>query len=337
VAQDETAVEPAVRDRLHTLRAHLDADDRDRRFIARFDEILGGVIVWNSRRSQFKSEEAFFQIKDAFQSTYGINLGGTPPAEVASFIQHRSKPIRENLLAALDVCLARVPSEDQAAQRWLTQALTTADSDFWRARARHALAAGDGPALEKLVNEPNVARQRPALLHLLASSLPAEAFETKAQLLSQIQQLFPGEFWAHGRFAVAMSHDLLAWHLATLSDPEFRDEKRSLELAKEAVRLAPNDGDFRNTLGVAHYRVGNLNDAVASLEKAVQLSNGGDSIDWFFLAMAHWRLNDEVEARKWYDKAVEGIDNKNLAPYREELRRFRAEAAELLGVNEKTN
>src|ERR1051326_5590537 len=86
VTQDETAVEPALRDRLHTLRGRLDADDRDRRFIARLDEILGGVIVWNARRSRFKSEEAFFQIKDAFQSTYGINLVGTPPAEVASFI-----------------------------------------------------------------------------------------------------------------------------------------------------------------------------------------------------------------------------------------------------------
>ena len=32
---------------------------------------------------------------------------------------------------------------------------------------------------------------------------------------------------------------------------------------------------------------------------------GGSSFDWFFLAMAHWRLGDKDEARMWFDRAVE--------------------------------
>ena len=65
----------------------------------------------------------------------------------------------------------------------------------------------------------------------------------------------------------------------------------------------------------------------------MELRNGGDSFDWFFLAMAHWRLGEKDKAREWYDRAVRWMD-KNPSK-NEELRRFRAEAAELLGLTEK--
>jgi hypothetical protein len=45
--------------------------------------------------------------------------------------------------------------------------------------------------------------------------------------------------------------------------------------------------------------------------------------------MTHWRLGDRSEARRCYEQAV-GWMEKN-APQNEELRRFRAEAATLLG------
>jgi eukaryotic-like serine/threonine-protein kinase len=334
-AQDAAALDPAVVERLQRMRATLDGDETDRRFVARFDEILRGLIVWDARRSQSKNEEAFFKLKDAFQSCFAWDVGATPTAEVASFIQQRPKPIQEHLLAALDAGLARVPKDRPQAQQWLANVLQAADPDPWRKQAREALAAQDWAELEKLLNKVNVARQRPALLHLLSSSLPWEAMVTKDELLRRIRETYPGEFWAHGRFAMAMSHDMLAWHLATIADPKFRDEKWALELAMEAVRLAPNDGDFWNTLGVAHYRMGNWNEAVRVLEKAMELSKGGRADDWFFLAMAHWRLGNRDAARGSYDQAVEWIQKQKSSPsplFNEALRRFRAEAAELLGI-----
>jgi hypothetical protein len=69
----------------------------------------------------------------------------------------------------------------------------------------------------------------------------------------------------------------------------------------------------------------------ADLEKSMQLRNGGDGEDWFFLAMAHWQLGNEDEALRWYERGV-GWMEKN-APDHPELIRFRAEAAGLLGVN----
>ena len=49
--------------------------------------------------------------------------------------------------------------------------------------------------------------------------------------------------------------------------------------------------------------------------------------------MAHWQLGDKDNAREWFAKAVQWMENgiKDNA----ETKRFRAEAAALLGVEEK--
>jgi hypothetical protein len=67
------------------------------------------------------------------------------------------------------------------------------------------------------------------------------------------------------------------------------------------------------------------------LQRSLELAKGGDSSEWFFLAMTHWQLSDKVEARQWYDKAVEWMDKNQ--PQNDELQRFRTEAAELLGIS----
>jgi hypothetical protein len=88
-----------------------------------------------------------------------------------------------------------------------------------------------------------------------------------------------------------------------------------------------------NTLGVAHYRRGDWKVAIAALMKSMDLRKAGDSFDWFFLAMGDWKLDQKEEARKWYDQAVAWMDKNQ--PQNEELRRFWAEAAELLGIAKK--
>ena len=130
-------------------------------------------------------------------------------------------------------------------------------------------------------------------------------------------------------------HNNLAWWLATCQEPRPRDPARAVELARKAVELAPKQGMFWNTLGVAQYRAGDSNAAVAALTKSMELSNGGDSNDWFFLAMAHWHLGDKPQALSWYDKAVRWMEKNK--PTDEELIRFRAEAAAWLEVNDKTH
>ncbi|HEV8606554.1 MAG TPA: hypothetical protein VGQ99_14365 [Tepidisphaeraceae bacterium] len=259
-------------------------------------------------------------------------MGRPPAAQVASLVQARPKPIQEHLLTALDICLARAPDDQPQMRKWLAAAVEAADPDPWRRQARDAVAAGDLPALERLVEEPSAALQRPVLLHLFMSQLPRDARTAKGRLNLLMQQADPGEFWAPSRFFQASAYDLLAFYLAT-SESNLRMEGFALELATKAVTLSPNDANFWNTLGTCQYRVRNWQPAIAALAKAMQLSGGGDADDWLFFAMAHWQLGDRQEARKWYDQAVEWMNRNSRQA--EDFRRFRVEAAELLGVENK--
>jgi superkiller protein 3 len=129
------------------------------------------------------------------------------------------------------------------------------------------------------------------------------------------------------------AHNGLAWFLATCADPQRRNPQAAVALAERAVQLAPMEGIYWNTLGPARYRAGDCRGAITALEKSMALRQGGDSLDWFFLAMAHWQLGDKDQARQWYAKAVSWMEEHQ--PKDEALARFRAEAEELLGMNKK--
>jgi WD40 repeat protein/serine/threonine protein kinase/tetratricopeptide (TPR) repeat protein len=129
------------------------------------------------------------------------------------------------------------------------------------------------------------------------------------------------------------SYNNRAWLLATCTDETIRDPGRAVELARIAVDRRPEQGSSWNTLGVAHYRAGNWKAAIEALTQSMELRNGGDSFDWFVQAMAHWQLGDKPQARSWFDRAVPWMEKNQ--PTSEELVRFRAEAAVLLGVKAK--
>lgn len=129
----------------------------------------------------------------------------------------------------------------------------------------------------------------------------------------------------------------LAWGLATDLDPSRRNPERAVELAREAVELVPKDAAHWNTLGVAYYRARQFVEATTALRKAMELAQGGDAYDWYFMAMALCKLGQKDEARTLYDRAVKwkpkpGIKDEEEA---KELLRFQAEAAQLLGIDSK--
>jgi len=121
-----------------------------------------------------------------------------------------------------------------------------------------------------------------------------------------------------------------AWFVVRYPGWEAQTVDQALTWVQQAGELRPEAVFVWNTLGVAHYRAGDWKAAIEALEKSMALRNGGDSFDWFFLAMAHWQLDRQDEARRWYDKAVQWMENNS--PDDEELLRFQAEAEELMGI-----
>jgi serine/threonine protein kinase/WD40 repeat protein/Tfp pilus assembly protein PilF len=124
-------------------------------------------------------------------------------------------------------------------------------------------------------------------------------------------------------------HNEGAWLLATHPDPGRRDISRAVMWARRAVELDPDEGMYQNTLGVVLYRANDWPGAIAALEKSIRIQ-GRTSYDDFFLAMSRWRLGERQEALRLYDQAVRWMER--TKPNDGELRRFSAEAAELLGI-----
>jgi tetratricopeptide (TPR) repeat protein len=128
----------------------------------------------------------------------------------------------------------------------------------------------------------------------------------------------------------------LAWAYLT-APAALRDAKSALPLAEKAVALARGNGVYRNTLGLAYYRLGRYREAVDTLRPNLRGQEDGClAFDLYILAMSHHRLGEAATARVYYDWADRRAQiPKELPPQQlQELSAFRAEAAELLGVKE---
>jgi tetratricopeptide (TPR) repeat protein/tRNA A-37 threonylcarbamoyl transferase component Bud32 len=111
---------------------------------------------------------------------------------------------------------------------------------------------------------------------------------------------------------------------------ELRDPGRAVEMAEKAVQGDPNVGQYWQTLGAAHYHSGNWQEALKSLDEANQREPTEYCATWALLAMAHWQLGREKEARDWYSKLVARV--KQTGRLNSEDHRYAREAAKLLGM-----
>jgi len=149
-------------------------------------------------------------------------------------------------------------------------------------------------------------------------------YEKAFRYFSSSTQLDPETAWLHSD---------RAWALVVCPDPKLRNPQQAVRSAMKALELEPDHAGIWNTLGVAQYLAGQWEAAIESLHKSDSLEEyKGSAFNGFFLAMAYWQIGNRDEARTWYDKSVTWMDQ-NM-PDNEELLRFRAEAAELLGIAE---
>jgi tetratricopeptide (TPR) repeat protein len=162
---------------------------------------------------------------------------------------------------------------------------------------------------------------------------PAEAVLAYQQAVEAYRPYSNTSDAPENRLQGASVHNGLAWLLATCPEVKPSDPGRAVASARQAVELEPEKRAFWNTLGVALYRAGDATAARAALEKSMRLSRGGDSFDWFFLAMLHGQQGERTEAVDWYHRAVAWAEK--YGPRDEELRRFRAEAEAVLGLTNK--
>jgi tetratricopeptide (TPR) repeat protein len=79
--------------------------------------------------------------------------------------------------------------------------------------------------------------------------------------------------------------------------------RQGMEYIRKAVRLRPDDGHIVDSLGWAHYRLGNYKEAVRYLERAVEIMPY-DPILNDHLGDAYWRAGRRREARFQWNQAL---------------------------------
>jgi tetratricopeptide (TPR) repeat protein len=100
-----------------------------------------------------------------------------------------------------------------------------------------------------------------------------------------------------------------------------RNLKQGMTLIEKAVALKPDDGYIVDSLGWAHFKLGNYAESVRFLERAVELKPE-DPVLNDHLGDALWRVGREREAKFQWDQAL------TLDPEQEEVEKIKKKLAE---------
>jgi eukaryotic-like serine/threonine-protein kinase len=131
----------------------------------------------------------------------------------------------------------------------------------------------------------------------------------------------------HPRTLQAMN--ALAWLLDTDPNPSRRRPAEALQLARASVKLPPTNPAMDTALGLAEYRSGNWDSAIAALNQAMRMDRGAEPADFLILSMADWQRGDKSGAATSFQKGAEaGAANKKGPPVEQLLW---SEAAKLEG------
>ncbi|SDO83571.1 TPR repeat-containing protein [Filomicrobium insigne] len=106
--------------------------------------------------------------------------------------------------------------------------------------------------------------------------------------------------------------------------------KEGMKLIEKAVSLKPDDGYIVDSLGWAHYQLGNYSRAVGFLEQAVEL-RPEDPVLNDHLGDAYWRVGRHREARFQWDQAI------SLNPEPDDLVKIKKKLSEGLPIRRQAN
>jgi tetratricopeptide (TPR) repeat protein len=231
---------------------------------------------------------------------YGIDVLALDPAEAAARI--RASAIHEALLAGLDGWMQITGNDRDRAH--LRQVADAADDNAWRRAFREAALAANVPRLKALMGQPEALAQRPAVLGWLGGwSVRSLGLQNEAAVvLRQVQQRHPADYWVNYNLG-----DALAVYWAPEQYPG-----EGLGYARVAVGVRPSSAYAHGVLGVALFRKGETDAAIAAYQQALALD---PKCGWVrgSLADALRRKGDLNGLIACYRKVVE-LDPKNPWP-----------------------
>jgi serine/threonine-protein kinase len=310
----------ALAAQVRRLQADLDEEEKDRTLLAAFDAArLKQAETLSTNR--FAAERAVPLFREAFRA-YGLPAGEGEPA-AAVRIRQRPAAIREAIVAALEEWddLAGNPKYQitEPHRDWLRAVVAAAEpGDGWTKEFRAALVEADGAkrrvTLEQLAAAVDVRQHPPRTLTRLARRLedveqtgtgPRYATGPAAvALLRRAQRQYPADFWINENLGMGLNHDK--------SNPEELTE--AVRFLTAAVALRPDSPGAHYNLGIALRRKGQVDEAIASYKKAIELD---PKYTWAHNMLGYqlwWGKGQADEAIACFRKAID-LDPKSAYPH----------------------
>ena len=230
---------------------------KDLEMVLRLDEIQ--LLRSELKKGQFDNEKADRAYAQAF-ADYGIDVMRLPVEEPAARIRARAG-VAVPLIVALDDWAAACSAKDQSHRLALKALARAADPDPWRRQVRQAVQQKDSQALAVLATSPQLVRQPPASIMVLANELPAHGLsQTHTEVLRRAQQQYPGNFWINYGLGVA---------LYKIGPPD-RDE--AISFFRAALAIRPRSAVAYYGLACGLQKQDKLDEAIAAYRQAIEFN-----------------------------------------------------------------
>jgi tetratricopeptide (TPR) repeat protein len=219
-------------------------------------------------------------------------------ANVAYGKVSRSSPLYENAQIQIALNLDRLNSSNEAAARLRTlirqfpQSIEplTALGDILRGGKEYGEAVKQYSAAIALSGEPDA---RSWTLHY-----------ARGMCYERLKQWSLAEKDLRLALELSDGHPLVLNYLGYSWIEQNINLQDAMEMIRRAVELRPDDGYIVDSLGWAHYQIGEYDEAVKHLERAVQLQPDDATIN-DHLGDAFWRAGRKIEARFQWQHALE--------------------------------
>ena len=127
----------------------------------------------------------------------------------------------------------------------------------------------------------------------------------------------------------------LRWNLLTCPLSQFRDPRRALEMTNTLLQSDPLSADYWTSVGLAHYRMRQWDEAITALQKSHELFAEEPVNVLYLLAMAHQQHGSTDDARAWYHRAIDATPQTGWPTNPDEANLMR-EVTELFGPSAET-
>jgi tetratricopeptide (TPR) repeat protein len=322
LSQEPDLAGTALAQQTQRSQAQLEADAKDWKLLAVFDQVRLEQSQIDAQRQDFQFAVAYPRLQKAL-AEYGLAIRGGEAKEAAARLWQRPATVQPHLKAVLEECWALVPAEEVGQKRWLAAVLAV-DADPWLQQFRRAVAQGAWAEVEQLARGAEVSRYHPAVLVSLVRSLPTEAGGRVVSLLRRAQQQYPGDLWVNLCLVHALYLSIArrgadrppGAQLTHRDDPpldrnaspsgaeELAIVNEMVAFSRVAVALRPGSSSAHDYLGNALSMQGDLAGAIACYRKALQL-NPNDSKAQYNLAKELQIKGDLAGAIAHYQKALE--------------------------------